>query len=158
MCGGPIYWCAFDWQSFSTLMTGGLAVLAAFVVGLKQTGIQHRQTKIQEAMLRSDLFDRRYKVFERAEQFIREILQSADDPSPEAQRDFIIAIGESRFLFEPRVKDGLDEIYGKWADFHALKASEQNPKNELIAQKWFYERFRSLPDLFDEMKLNQNVT
>ena len=167
MSGDLVDWHAFDWQSFSTLMTGGLAVLAAYVVGRRQTEIQSRQANIQEAALRSDLFDRRYKVFERAEQFLREILQHADDPSPETQRDFVVAMGESRFLFGRPVRDGLDVIWKRWAGFHALKVTmnhlferqghygEGNPEKERVELEWFMEQFSSLPHLFDELQLGQ---
>jgi hypothetical protein len=158
MDAGPINWRAFDWQSFATLTTGFFAVVAAYLIGHRQTDIQRRQAKIQEAALRWDLFDRRYKVFERSEQFLREIVQHANDPSPETQRDFVLAMGESRFLFEPKVREGLDEIWTNWAQYHALRVTmkhlfqtehhygDGNPEKDRKALEWFMSRFTSLPD------------
>ena len=111
-CLGQIDWQAFDWQSFATLTTGVLAVAAAFIIGRRQVDIQHRQTAIQEAALRLDLFDRRYKVFERTAQFLREISQT-DGPSPDTTREFVDASGTSGFLFGPAVQDSLHEIRGR---------------------------------------------
>jgi hypothetical protein len=153
MCSGLIEWSAFDWPSFATLMTGGFAVLAAYLVGRRQTDIQSRQADIQEAMLRSDLFDRRYNVFERAERFIREILQKADDPSPETQREFLIAMGEARFLFSPKVREGLDEIWRKQTQHHLHRVTAEHEKEHVVFQ-WLAARFTNLPELFDEMKLD----
>ena len=106
MASGIIAWHEFDWQSFATLATGLSAVIAATLVGLRQTDIQHRQTKVQEDALRLELFEKRYLVFQKAEQFLREIVQEANDPKIETQHNFRVAIGESRFLFKPEVKEG----------------------------------------------------
>ena len=170
MCSGLIDWCAFDWQSFATLVSGLAAVSAAFWVGLRQADIQKRQTKIQETALRSDLFDRRFKVFERAEQFLREIIQHADDPSQETQREFQMAMGESRFLFKQDVRLGLKEIWDKWAGFHALKMNmkhsflttghygDGNTERDAIALTWFFDRFTNLSELFDELMLGGEIS
>ncbi len=76
-----------------------------------------------------------------------------------------MAVGESRFLFQLAVREGLDEIWKKWAVFHALKVTmkhsidtkghygEGDPEKEGEALKWFFARFTSLPDMFDELKL-----
>jgi hypothetical protein len=173
---GAIAWYDFSWEAFATLFTGLAAVLAAFAVGWRQGSIQKiqaeiqkRQTELQEFELRSDLFDRRYRVFEKVERFLAEILQNADDPKPETQREYCIAIGEARFLFKPHVHDGLQEILGRWARFHALKVTmkhsfdahghygDGNPDKECKAMLWFSERFTSLPDLFDELRLSTPV-
>lgn len=168
MCSSGIAWCSFTWEAFATLVTGVLAVGAAYWVGRRQTEIQNRQANIQEAGLRSDLFDRRYRVFERTEQFIREIIQS-DEPSPGTQRDFVLAIGESRFLFNESVKSGLDEIWKNSVEFHALnKVMEQsyltqghygdgNPEKRCVASVWFGERFFTLPDMFEELRLGTHL-
>lgn len=67
---------AFDWQSFSTLATGGAAVIGAIWIGsrqsaitLQQTAIAHRQadimamqTQIQRATLSGEFYDRRITI------------------------------------------------------------------------------------------------
>jgi len=153
MCGGVIDWYAFDWPSFATLATGVLAVGAALIVGWRQARILDRQAALQEFALRSDLFNRRYKVLESTEKFLREILQHADDPSVETTREFQMAIGEARFLFSPRVREGLDEIWRQQAQHHLHRVTAE-PAKERVVFQWFVARFTSLPELFDEMKLD----
>lgn len=160
-----VYWQQFTWEAFATLTTGILAVAAAYRVGRKQADIQLRQAKIQESALRSDLFERRYKVFEKAEQFIREIIQHADDPTAQTQQEFLVAMGEARFLFSPKVRGELEEIWKRWAGFHALKVTmnhlhrteghygDGNPERERIELDWFVQRSSALPNVFDELQL-----
>lgn len=172
MCTGAIAWCDFTWEAFATLVTGLSAVLGAILIGLRQvviqrrqTEIQLRQTRLQEAELRAGLFDRRYRVFERTAQFLGEILRHADDPSPETQREFSIAIGESRFLFGPDVANGLEEIWRQWSQYHLQIIVERsgNPPEEGYPQKqmelwqWFVDRLNTLPELFDELRLSAPV-
>jgi hypothetical protein len=64
-------WAAFSWEAFATLATGVLAVSGAVVIGVLQVGIQARQSAIlerqvglHELKLRSDLFERRFRVYE----------------------------------------------------------------------------------------------
>jgi hypothetical protein len=171
-----IAWCDFGWEAFATLVTGLAAVLAAFVVGWRQGSIQkvqaeiqERQTELQETELRSDLFDRRYRVFERAERFLTEIIRNANDPETETQQEYIIAVGESRFLFHQDVRDGLDQIWAKWTEFHVLKNTmrhmfenhghygDGNPDSEYQLLVWFVERRSTLHDLFDELRLSAPV-
>lgn len=95
-----------------------------------------------------------------------EILQTARPPSNETEREFIVAKGQARFLFAVRVQGGLDDIWRKSVEFQALKATmshtfntqghygDGNPERERVALEWFIERFRTLPDLFDELKLS----
>lgn len=159
-------WQAFDWQSFATLVTGLAAVGAAAVIGLKQSRIQQRQASIQDTELRLALFDRRFSVFRRTEQYLREILQHAASPSRETEMEFLRAMGEARFLFSPAVLSGLDLVWKQGCEFHALKVVMDrclqteghhgvgNPEKEAAALNWFHEYFRGLPMLFDEMRLS----
>jgi hypothetical protein len=166
MGGSIIDWHAFDWQSFATLATGFFAVSAALVVGWRQAGILDRQSAIQELALKTDLFDRRYKVFERTKNFLGEILVHDDDPSPETRREFQIAMGESSFLFSPKVREGLDEIWKHWTRYHEVKIMmnhsqktqanyrEGDPEKNSALLQWFSSRSNTLPDLFGEMILD----
>ncbi len=160
-----VEWSAFSWEAFATLTTGFLAVGGAIAVGLRQTRILERQTTLQEQSVRSDIFDRRYKVFERVERFLLEICQSADDPTKETERDFLISMGEARFLFSETVVAGLQETWEKSSDFHALKRvmdhtyktkghyGEGTPEQERLSLVWFSDRLRTLSVLFAEMRL-----
>jgi hypothetical protein len=167
MCGaGWIDWCGFTWEAFATLATGLAAVSAAVVVGRKQAEIQMVQAGLQSMALKSDLFDRRYSVFERAERFLQEAIRLGSEQPGTAGQDFLVAMGESRFLFEPAVELGLREIWAKWCEFQGLKAAmkstfaseghygDGNPAKESAALMLFAERLTSLPELFAEMRLS----
>ena len=62
MCS--IAWCSLTWEAFATLLTGGLAVGAATVVGVRQLAISRRQIALEEHKFRVDLFDERFAVYE----------------------------------------------------------------------------------------------
>jgi len=166
MCFGAIAWCDFTWDAFATLITGLSAVGGAVAVGMRQMRILHQQTAIQEQQLRSELFDRRYRVFERAEGFLLDVFASGDRPSREAQLEFRTAMGEARFLFDQKVWAGLDEIWQKWAAYQVLKATmkstfdreghhgDGNPEKEANSLLWFHDRTNTLAELFDELRLS----
>lgn len=165
MCDNVINWCAFDWQSFATLVTGVLAVSAAFVVGKRQVAIQERQTRLQEISLRSDLFDRRYGVYEKVREFCLYILRKAEYPTLEHERDYLMAMGEAKFLFDGTVQTSLQEIWEKASAYKLLKMDmariykaeghygDGNPEREHDAIMWISGRFSDLPSLFEELKL-----
>ncbi|SLK12048.1 hypothetical protein [Novosphingobium mathurense] len=175
-----IYWCQFDWQSFATLTSGGLAVGAAVIVGMRQLAITNRQNDILEKQadiaagqlaleqlaLRHDLFDRRHEVFERTRDFLLHILQHAEEPTVEINRAFVTATGMSRFLFRPEVHEKLDEIWRTAVAYGALKDEMErtyllsghygdgNPERERDILLMISEYHRGLADIFgDEMKL-----
>ncbi len=108
-------------------------------------------------VLRSDLFDRRYKVFERAEQFLLEIEREAKDPSRETIRDYVIAMGEAKFLFNQKVCEGLDEIWDKWAALHGIRGNNYDAENESILLNWVHNRLQTLPHIFDELRLGGDL-
>lgn len=164
-----IDWEAFTWEAFATLATGGAAVVAAYKVGKRQIDIQARQTSLQEIALRSSLFDKRYLVFENTRAFLGYILREANSPDPETERQFIVSIGESRFLFESAVHDALDEIWKKSIDYHALKQTmaasfrqhghhgDGNPAREQEMFSWFSEKFKALPSIFHQLNLGNDL-
>lgn len=164
-----IDWSAFTWDAFATLATGGAAVVAAYKVGKRQIDIQARQTSLQEIALRSSLFDKRYQVFENSRAFLGYILREAEAPDAETERQFMVAIGESRFLFEPAVHDSLDEIWKKSIDYHALKQTmassfhqhghygDGNPAREHEMFSWFSEKFKALPNIFHQLNLGNDL-
>ena len=146
-----IAWCSFTWEAFATLVTGLAAVVAAFVLGRTQIAIQKKQTDIQEQTLQADLFERRYKVFQVAEQLLSEINREAGDPSRETKRNFAIAMGEAKFLFGTQVYEAMDEIWRKMSDLHL--AQTKIPIEDGDPVNWFYDRSITLPDVFVELKL-----
>lgn len=113
-----IYWHQFDWPSFSTLLTGLLAVGAAYYVGKRQTKIAEdqkaivsRQVDLEQLALRHDLFERRYDVYAAARNYLEELEFGIGQPNSDARVAFIKAIHESRFLFDSKVQTGLREIF-----------------------------------------------
>jgi hypothetical protein len=136
---GTIHWAEFDWPSFATLATGAMAVLAALVVGLKQTHIADRQTKILEQQtklaeltLRHNLFEKRYVIYDATRHFLGEILSHATRPKNETQQRFISALLESKLLFRPEVYEGLDAIWKRATTFYVANSEEKRGGVEAI--------------------------
>jgi hypothetical protein len=161
-----INWHAFSWEAFATLMTGILAVGAAFAVGRRQLSIQEKQASLQELELRSDLFDRRYAVYDNVRKFLLHIIRDAQYPSSEIERDFLMAMGEAKFLFGNKVQAALQEMWERVGNYRVLKMEMEriyqdeghygdgNPKREHDLFIWISGRFSDLPDIFEELKLS----
>jgi antitoxin HicB len=150
--------CNFTWEAFATLATGFAAVGAAVYIGRKQTEIQKRQAGIQAQSLRSDLFDRRYRVFDRTQELILEVFKSDIRFDDDALRPFKTAMGEAGFLFDESVVRGLDEILEKFLKYRVLMKSQNDSyfsEQEADIQLWFSQRLRSLPELFKAMELGE---
>jgi hypothetical protein len=168
-----IAWTDFSWEAFATLTTGAMAVAGAVWVGLRQTTISDRQTKIlhsqakvAELTLRHELFERRLKVYQMVEGFLAFIMRTATFPE-EQMFDLPRAMAQSKFVFRPEVHDNIQEIWKRSLTFRTLKVTMQttfdaeghygegNPQREEDHLEWFYDRLRSLPDVFgEEMKLS----
>lgn len=160
---GIIHWCGFDWQSFATLATGFAAVAAAWRVGKQQAEILKRQTELEEAKLRADLFARRIETFEVTADFIVHIA-TLSESSPEAEERinrFGLKMRESQFLFsDPNVYKKLLEFWGKGnevrADVAISKAiHEEGGKQDserrqrlLDYPKWQFSNLETLADIF----------
>ena len=125
-----------------------------------------RQTSLQELSLRSDLFDRRYVVYENVREFLLHIVRHAQYPDLEIERLFLVAMGEAKFLFGNEVQAALQEIWERAGTYNVLKMEmariyqaeghygDGNPQRELELNNWIYGRFRDLSDIFDELKLS----
>ncbi len=126
---GAIDWSGFTWEAFATLVTGLAAVGAALVVGLRQLGIADRQREIlerqvgfDEMKLRADLFDRRFRVYEATLRLVVQVVQRADKADSEIERDFAVALDQSRLLFKPAVHAALKRIWDDYCNFCAVKS------------------------------------
>lgn len=172
MIACSIAWCAFSWEAFATLLTGMVAVFAAWSVGRRQvaiakqqTEILSRQTEIQHLTLRHELFDRRYEVYESTANFLSDILRSGARAETQLENEFKFAMGKSRLLFSPSVHENLREIYKRvWelytaTDHSNLEAKRDGFHNEENLQRkgdhfqWLSDQLISLPQLFEEMNL-----
>lgn len=124
-----IDWNSFSWEAFATLAAGFGAVIAATVIGVRQTGIADRQARIlerqvalDELRLRSDLFDRRWAVYEATREFLAEIMRHAAEPKQELQHEFLMSMNEASFLFHPKVSEELQDMWKRSCEFFAVKS------------------------------------
>jgi hypothetical protein len=138
---GVIAWHDFSWEAFATLTTGVLAVAAAIVVGLRQLSILAAQARLEELKLRSDLYDRRYEVFQAARNWIGFVFRTgrAPDIQDEEFADFMLGIQAARFLFSKKVVDELTSWHEMGARMRLLTtqnkhAEATNVKQDLIAR------------------------
>src|ERR1700688_2668504 len=93
--------------------------------------IAYRQAKISAAKLNLDLYDKRFEVFEAARDLVAKFLREANI-NTEDIITFNIGVAEALFLFEPEVKNYLDELRKKAAALHTkteqLRALSESDK------------------------------
>lgn len=123
-----IHWAAFDWPSFATLAAGGMAVIGATAVGLRQARIAdrqreilERQTKLTELALRHELFDKRYAVYQTTARFLKAQLSHRNDERDFIELNFLEATQEARFLFRSSVSEYLERIWGRSAELEEIR-------------------------------------
>jgi hypothetical protein len=172
--GCPIVWSAFSWEAFATLATGLAAVIAASIIGWRQTGIQTRQTEIleqqalaQSLALKVELFDRRYSVYDMVKEHLGSMLNDGRIPNDETTRNFHIAMGEAKLLFSDEVSSGLSEIWKLSCELdEAVSQMTQsysnsgdngveNSRRKSELGRKLNSRLQTLPELFAEMSLKQ---
>jgi hypothetical protein len=135
-------------------------------IARQQKDILARQVALDELKLRSDLFDRRFSVYEATRTFLTEVMRIADKVTAEAQYQFSIAIDQSTFLFREEVRTSLLEIWSDYCQFEAVKSamkakfeSSGEYGQENIDREYKYlvtldATIRSLSELFgDELRL-----
>jgi hypothetical protein len=169
-----IYWSTFSWEAFATLATGASAVLAALVVGLKQSSIAdrqsqilERQTHLEELKLRSDLFNRRFSVYQSTRKFCASIMAHAAEPEEVVKQEFLTALDQSKFIFRQDVYVDLQDLWKRSCRFFATKSvmqhqfettgdyGQENIEREHEYLTWLMARLDNLSDLFgDEAKLS----
>jgi|SRR5580704_12466543 hypothetical protein len=79
--------------------------------------IAFRQAKIATAKLNLDLYEKRFDVFDAARTLVAKFLRDANI-NTEDIITFNIGVAEAIFLFEPEVKNYLDELRKKAAALH----------------------------------------
>jgi hypothetical protein len=169
-----IQWEAFSWEAFSTLVTGLAAVLAAWSIGKRQVGIAEKQADIlkrqvllDEFKLRTDLFERRFAVYDATRNYLSLLLRDADRPDQEPMVRFLLGMDQARFLFKDEVHARLDDLWKRCNRFYASKANAQhlyrteghygeaNIEHEYEFLGWASELNVNLADLFgDELRLS----
>jgi hypothetical protein len=125
-----IYWSGFTWEAFATLATGFLAVAAAYSVGRRQVKIARKQTEIldrqvalDELKLRSELFDRRFAIYEGTKRLLAAVMAHDEKADDETVRAFLIALDQSVFLFQPNVYERLKVIWDLYCKYGAIKSA-----------------------------------
>lgn len=117
MCS--ILWFGMSWEAAATLITGGMAVLAATLIGWRQTRISDRQNEIlsrqfrlEELSYRASLFDRRYLVYSQVMEYLEtqadHMLGIGSDPADLSDIIGHLAIG--RFLFPPNLNERFRQV------------------------------------------------
>ncbi len=166
MCDTFINWYAFSWEAFATLATGFAAVFAAYQLGRRQVVIQETQAKLQELTLRSELFDRRYRIYERVKLNIDKLLAHAKPLEWTECSDLSRANLEASFLFDSETCTKIDEIVNRVFEFRKLNDEMQqtfqnsghygdgNPRLQSEQLKWFANRVGTLNLLFHQLKLS----
>lgn len=147
----------FDWPSFATLATGAAAVIGAVWIGTKQVGITNEQVRIadrqseimaaqanimqqqvdiQHITLKSELYDKRIKVFTE----IRDYAQTLSNPGMkinlEIKDSLLIALESCKFLFD-------DEIYEKACRIYVdVNTIHKDIQNHVSAHRPYQDNFR----------------
>lgn len=169
-----IHWQEFDWQSFSTLVTGLTAVIAALIIGWRQSQILAMQSEISEMQattdmlrLRHELFDRRLEVYRSTMSLIRHIVSHATKPSSELQNEFLLAKGQATFLFSADVNAHLQTVWESACDYELVKGQmtrlfeleghygDENLVKENALMKKFVGYMHDLPKQFHELRLSE---
>ncbi len=177
--GNTIYWNAFTWEAFAALVTGGVAVYAAYRIGQRQSKIIERQVLLQHLTLRHELFDRRFAVYQAALDWLRFIAQTATMPNrppgegrnrPQdewarqaaLERTFLEALDLSRFIFRAEVFRALNKIWEQGNQLYYHQRSKRDDgdnsqihiDNENKTLTTLTDTFSNLRDVFgDELQL-----
>lgn len=165
---GKIYWELFDWQSFSTLVTGFAAVGGATFVGWRQSQITKRQasiaekqneilshqTQLERLALRNEMFERRYEVFASVEGLLGEVAREGKPPDLPQLSVLWQAMGKSKFLFAPAVHNGLDKILKRLSVYRLAQGEMKRACNngKQPDSKWIDAEAQCFAELIDDLK------
>lgn len=169
----PIYWDAFTWQAFATLVAGGAAVAGAVYISRRQTAItarqadiQAKQVELQSLQLRANLFDRRIKVYDATFEWLRVIAAEGympgehgrtTDAAREVEHAFYRAIYASKLLFNKNVYDKLEALRKRAIEWTQLKRNDEHAKAGAIYEE-LLRLTENLDDFFgDELKLGRET-
>jgi hypothetical protein len=129
--------------------------IATLVVALLVALIAWREWIVNRTRLRVELFDRRYKVYERLTGFLADVLINGR-VAPNSDIELLRDTKQAHFLFggDPVVKDVITSIYKKAVALHALEAelpalSGQERTDNLEAQREIKEYFSQQLNLME---------
>jgi hypothetical protein len=142
-------------------LSGFLTPLIAISMGI----IAYRQWRDSRYKIKIDLFDKRMKIYEIVKD---QLLVVNRDNEPKINHNLMYsAISQSKFLFNDKVHNSINEIYSKILETTNISKQlkdlqdSQDRRNLLIDRntellKWLIERHNSFDDIFTEfMRLNK---
>lgn len=158
--------CDVDWIAVSnftmagaTLITGFLAVGAAFYVGRRQTEIQQNLADTERARIRHELFDRRMEFVRELRAFemrIHSIRNNEEFDLTEDDYRFVQIENEAKFIFPRKLKSIIDTIWKhgiEYADMAKQLKSEDLEERSSAQQKRseLRHKLEKAREEFDEM-------
>ena len=134
--------------------------IASVSVAIAVALITRRQWITNRNILKHQLFDRRYEIFERITGFLADVIQ-AGAVAPGSDREFLRDTKKAYFVFasDPDVKTLVSDIYSRAAQLHTLEAERASLKggalNANIASQreikdWFSSTLASMEARFDK--------
>lgn len=140
-----------DIANATAVATSAVAILVALITW--------REWSTNRARLRHELFDRRYKVFEKIGAFLSRVLQEGRVPEGEPEQ-FLRETKTAYFVFgsDPTVKAFIEEIFRHAAQLHALEATLETLRDEERTvniekqgeiKDWFMRELHGLERRFD---------
>lgn len=141
-----------SWEAFAVLVTGILAVAAAWHVGKRQVSVQALQaeiareqvqlerqnTQLAEFTLRSELFDRRYAYFELFLKYFH-ATQRPEPPSGELEMEFIRESRKADLFFPKEASPIITDLFVQAGEYQELNEKRQDlegaERESAIAQR-----------------------
>lgn len=118
----------FPWEALATLLTGFAAVIGAVYVGKRQTEIANRQniilnqqTELERLKIRSDLYERRFHIFEVTQEYLRLSYNGQDFMDHPLGVEFKKVRDQATFLFDAEFSKYIEEIYKHVWQYHGLQ-------------------------------------
>ena len=124
MCS--VLWSAFTWEAFATLFTGLAAVVGAVYIG-------HRQLRISELTVRTELFDKRFEYYKLFEKYLSAVRSTEGEISLELQNEFLAESRKAELIFPTKITPEIDEIWNKGFEYKDLQedlASQDSAKSD----------------------------
>lgn len=132
----------FQWEAISTLIAGLSAVVGAIYIGKRQleissgqnliltrqadiasrqTDILSKQVDLENLKLRNDIFEKRFRVFSAAHDYLFHAYNGEDMTGHPAAIAFKEARDQAQFLFDQQVIDALEEFHNHGWQYWGLQ-------------------------------------
>ncbi|MEK7454755.1 MAG: hypothetical protein AABZ76_07510 [Pseudomonadota bacterium] len=112
---------AFEWNDFATLVTGGIAAIAAMIIGTKQVAITReqvhianrqgiimdRQTQIQLLMLKNSMLDRRLSLYKDVMDYATLSHVPIDSDRNKLRSKALSGMQNANFVFNAAIADAM---------------------------------------------------